>query len=229
MTKIRRDFRAFRDLKFDFDYVKTRIKNIAKNFVFDRIEFNSAYFYNLFEKLMNDLNFYYNDDNKKIIVMLKFKNFNFEQKYNENFTNFVVRLNEIINSIEFIDIQKIYYFRELMLFRFRINIVAFIDIKNYRLYIKNCIEIVNNFMQIDFKNKHQSTYKSKKKFIRFDKNRDNKKNKKHEFTSFSKVKKQTRKFNNRKKNELIRFNRIIKIIIIKKCLRKLFRIKSFFN
>ena len=69
----------------------------------------------------------------------------------------------------------------------------------------------------------------KKKFIRFDKNRDNKKNKKHEFTSFSKIKKQTRKFNNRKKNELIRFNRIIKIIIIKKCLRKLFRIKSFFN
>ena len=152
---------------------------------------------------MNDLNFHYSDDNKKIIVMLKFKNFNFEQKYNENFTNFVVRLNEIINSIEFIDIQKIYYFRELMLFRFRINIVAFIDIKNYRLYIKNCIEIVNNFMQIDFKNKHQSTYKSKKKFIRFDKNRDNKKSKKHKFTSFSKIKKQTRKFNNRKKKKRI--------------------------
>ena len=167
MTEIRRDFRAFRDSKFDFDYVKTLIKNIAKNFVFDRIEFNNIYFYNSFEKLMNDLNFYYNDDNKKIIVMLKFKNFNFEQKYNENFTNFVVRLNEIINSIEFIDIQKIYYFRELMLFRFRINIVAFIDIKNYRLYIKNCIEIVNNFMQIDFKNKHQSTYKSKKKIHSF--------------------------------------------------------------
>ena len=112
---------------------------------------------------MNDLNLYYNNNNKKIIVMLKFKNFNFEQKYNENFTNFVVRLNEIMNSIEFIDIQKIHYFRELMLSRFRINIIAFIDVKNYQLYIKSCIEIVNNFIQIDFKNKHQSTYKSSKK------------------------------------------------------------------
>ena len=71
-------------------------------------------------------------------------------------------------------------------------------------------------MQVDFENKIQSIYKSKKKFIRFDKNRDNKKSKKHEFTSFSKVKKQTRKFNNRKKNELIRLDRIIKIMTIKK-------------
>ena len=53
---------------------------------------------------MNDLNFYYNNDNKKIIVMLKFKNSTFKQKYNENFINFVTRLNKIINSIEFINI-----------------------------------------------------------------------------------------------------------------------------
>ena len=57
-------------------------------------------------------------------------------------------------------------------------------------------------MQIDFENKIQSTYKLKKKFIRFDKNRDNKNDKKHEFTSFSKIKKQTRKFNNRKKKRI---------------------------
>ena len=53
---------------------------------------------------MNDLNFYYNDDNKKIIVILKFKNSIFKQKYNENFINFVIRLNEIMNSVEFINI-----------------------------------------------------------------------------------------------------------------------------
>ena len=104
MTKIRHDFRAFRDSKFDFDYVKTRIKNIAKNFVFDQIEFNNAHFYNSFKKLMNDLNFYYSDNNKKIIVMLKFKNSIFKQKYSENFINFITRLNEIMNSIEFIKI-----------------------------------------------------------------------------------------------------------------------------
>ena len=57
---------------------------------------------------MNDLNFYYNDDNKKIIVMLKFKNSIFKQKYNKNFINFVTRLNEIINLIKFINIQKIH-------------------------------------------------------------------------------------------------------------------------
>ena len=91
--------------------------------------------------------------------MLKFKNSNFKQRFNENFTNYVVRLNEIINSIEIIDIQKIYHFRELMLFRFRNNNVEIVDINNYRFYIKNCIQIVNNFMQIDFENKNQSTYK----------------------------------------------------------------------
>ena len=139
MTKIRRDFRAFRDLKFDFDYVKTRIKNIAKSFVFNRIEFNNVHFYDLFKKLMNDLNFHYNDNNKKIIVMLKFKNSIFKQRYNENFINFVTRLNEIINSIEFIDIQKIHHFRKLILFRFRHSIAEIVNINNYQLYIKNCI------------------------------------------------------------------------------------------
>ena len=53
---------------------------------------------------MNDLNFHYNNNNKKIIVMLKFKNSIFKQKYNENFINFVTRLNKIINLIKFIDI-----------------------------------------------------------------------------------------------------------------------------
>ena len=57
-------------------------------------------------------------------------------------------------------------------------------------------------MQIDFENKIQSTYKSKKKFIRFDKNRDNKNNKKHKFISFLKIKKQIRKLNNRKKKRI---------------------------
>ena len=65
-----------------------------------------------------------------------------------------------------------------MLFRFRNNIVEIININNYQFYIKNCIQIVNNFMQIDFENKNQSTYKLKKKIIRFDKNRDNKKKQK---------------------------------------------------
>ena len=71
--------------------------------------------------------------------MLKFKNSIFEQKYNENFINYVTRLNEIMNSIEFIDIQKIHYFCELMLFRFRNNIVEILSVNNYQFYIKNCI------------------------------------------------------------------------------------------
>ena len=53
---------------------------------------------------MNDLNFYYNNNNKKIIVILKFKISIFKQNYNENIINYVIRLNEIINSIKFIDI-----------------------------------------------------------------------------------------------------------------------------
>ena len=36
--------------------------------------------------------------------MLKFKNSIFKQKYNEDFINYITRLNEIINSIEFINI-----------------------------------------------------------------------------------------------------------------------------
>ena len=86
--------------------------------------------------------------------MLKFKNSIFKQKYNENFINYVTRLNEIMNLIEFINIQKIHYFRELMLFRFRNNIVKIVNVNNHQFYIKNCIQIVNNFMQIDFENKN---------------------------------------------------------------------------
>ena len=218
MTKIRRDSRAFRDSESDLDYVKTRVKNIARNLVFDRIEFSNVHSYDSLEELINDLNLYYNNDNKKIIVMLKLKNSTFKQKYSENFISFVARLNEIMNSVEFTDTQKIHHFRELMLSRLRNNIVEIVNVTNYRLYIKNCIQIVNNLMQVDFENKTQSTYKSKKRFTRFDKNRDSKNDKKHEFTSFSKVKKQIRKLNNRKKkkSELIRLDRVIKIMIIKK-------------
>ena len=104
LTKIRRDSRAFRNSEFNFDYAKTRVKDIARSFVSDRIEFNNVHLYDSLEKLMNDLDLHYSDDNKKTIAMLKLKNSTFKQKYNENFINFVTRLNEIINSIEFIDI-----------------------------------------------------------------------------------------------------------------------------
>ena len=218
MTKIRRDPRAFRDSESDLDYTRTRVKGTARSLVFDRIELSSAHPYDSLEELMDDLSLHYSDDNKKATAMLKLRDSSSEQRYDEDFTNFVARLNGIMNPAEFTDTQKIHHLRELMLFRLRINTVALIGIKNYRLYIKNCIEIVNNLMQVDFKNEHQSTYKSKKKFTRFDKNRDSKKGKKHEFTSFSEIKKQTRKLNNRKKkkSELARLDRAIKTMIIEK-------------
>ena len=171
--KIQRDFRLFHFVDFDIDYVKNHCENIVWNIIEIRANSMSQNFYFILKKMLQNMNIFFDFINIATKTRIKFKNFFFKQRFDEIFAIFIVRINAIMISIQWFDVDKCLNFQKLMLSRAKRIVWAMTNTFNYRKYCNECIKVIQNMNHQNFDNNNDKNDKQNFKFKFIYRNREN--------------------------------------------------------